>query len=366
MSQSNIPNITPQITVTRDDAVTLLLSSIAMEELGLSHIINAEGEKLQYILGTLPGVTAPIATISDILNVNDSVRDTLREITKKNFILDSKLNNILSTPIAIGPTGPAGPTGPSGGPPGPTGATGPAGPAGPTGAQGVAGPAGAQGPIGPQGPAGPAGPAGAQGPAGPAGAQGVAGPAGPQGVAGPAGPQGDPGVQGAQGPAGPAGPQGPAGATGLAGPTGSTGPTGTVGSVPFLDISNTTPQNVGAATELITFTASLTNNPAVFAFTAPSTNWTINQTGNYYINFEAVADSLVATTERITMNILGDGNPIGGIFIDVPNGLALELTRTIIVPVTTLPATIQLQATGSAGSSFNITAAMVAYRIGDL
>lgn len=57
MSQANLPNITPTISIARDDAVNLLLSSIAMEELGLSHIINAEGEKLQYILGTLPGVT---------------------------------------------------------------------------------------------------------------------------------------------------------------------------------------------------------------------------------------------------------------------------------------------------------------------
>lgn len=34
-----------------------------MEELGLSHILNAEGEKLQYILGMLEGTIAPEATI---------------------------------------------------------------------------------------------------------------------------------------------------------------------------------------------------------------------------------------------------------------------------------------------------------------
>lgn len=84
MSQSNIPNITPVITVSRDDAINLLLSSIAMEELGLSHIINAEGEKLQYVLGTLPGLTGPGATLSDLLLMNESVRSTLQDLTKKN------------------------------------------------------------------------------------------------------------------------------------------------------------------------------------------------------------------------------------------------------------------------------------------
>ncbi|MCL6488857.1 MAG: hypothetical protein K6T76_07980 [Alicyclobacillus mali] len=57
MSQPNIPNINPSISLTRDDAVNLLLSSIALEELGLGHLTNAEAEKIQYVLGTLTGAT---------------------------------------------------------------------------------------------------------------------------------------------------------------------------------------------------------------------------------------------------------------------------------------------------------------------
>ena len=40
--------------MTQEEALTMIIASIAMEELALSHILNAEGEKLQYILGTLP------------------------------------------------------------------------------------------------------------------------------------------------------------------------------------------------------------------------------------------------------------------------------------------------------------------------
>jgi hypothetical protein len=97
VSQANIPNITPVISVTTTDAINLLLISIALEEIGLAHILNAEGEKIQFVLGTLSGVTPPpTPSISDVLLVNASVRDTIRELVKKEFILQSKLDSILT------------------------------------------------------------------------------------------------------------------------------------------------------------------------------------------------------------------------------------------------------------------------------
>ncbi|EPY11030.1 MULTISPECIES: exosporium glycoprotein BclB-related protein [Paenibacillus] len=182
MSQSNIPNITPIISVTRDDAINLLLSSIALEELGLSHIINAEGEKIQFALGTLPGVTSPPATISDILLVNQSVRNTIQDLTKKEFLLQNKLDSILSTPISVGPTGPTGPTGPSTGVTGTTGATGATGAAGVTGATGATGAAGVTGATGATGAAGVTGATGAIGATGATGATGVTGVTGAPGT----------------------------------------------------------------------------------------------------------------------------------------------------------------------------------------
>lgn len=195
MSQANIPNITPTITLSKDDVITLLLSSIAMEELGLSHIINAEGEKLQFILGTLdPTVPVPLATISDIINMNTSVQSTIRAIIQKEILLQSKLENVLSVPSLIGPTGATGPVGPTGGPVGPTGNTGAVGAAGAlgstgaTGSIGTTGVTGATGVTGPTGSTGAIGATGATGPTGSAGATGVTGPTGSTGVTGPTGP----------------------------------------------------------------------------------------------------------------------------------------------------------------------------------
>ena len=96
MSQANIPNITPTITISRSDAINLLLSSIALEELGLAHIINAEAEKIQYALGTLPGLS-PAATLDQILAVNDSVQDMMDLVIKKELLLDSKLKQIINS-----------------------------------------------------------------------------------------------------------------------------------------------------------------------------------------------------------------------------------------------------------------------------
>lgn len=122
MSQSNIPNITPNISLTRDDAINLLLASIALEEMGLAHIINAEGEKIQYALSTSP-------SLPDVLSINDSVQDMLEAAMKKELILDNKLKQVVQLSTATGATG----TGATGA----TGATGVTGATGLTGATGI-------------------------------------------------------------------------------------------------------------------------------------------------------------------------------------------------------------------------------------
>ena len=123
MSLPSFPNIDPPIK--REDAVNQILSSIAMEELGMSHILNAEGEKLQYILGTLPGLSGPAATVKDVLNANGSVKDLLETATQNQLLLKSKMQCALDTTPTRGPAGPAGATGPTG-PAGPAITPGPA------------------------------------------------------------------------------------------------------------------------------------------------------------------------------------------------------------------------------------------------
>jgi hypothetical protein len=94
MSFPNIPNVTASITISRDDVLNLLIASIAFEELGLGHIINAEGEKIQYALGLIPGLTKP-ASIDDLLDINCDVRKTLDAVMKKEIVLQSKLQSVL-------------------------------------------------------------------------------------------------------------------------------------------------------------------------------------------------------------------------------------------------------------------------------
>ncbi|EIJ81343.1 hypothetical protein PB1_00320 [Bacillus methanolicus PB1] len=112
MSFPNIPNITPLISVTTEQSIPLLLSSIALEELSLAHITNAEAEKLQFVLGTLPtnGITFTPAevSLSDLLTLDASVQRTLRDVIKKEMLLEFKFENVLdligTLPEACTPT----------------------------------------------------------------------------------------------------------------------------------------------------------------------------------------------------------------------------------------------------------------------
>ena len=110
--------------ISREDAINQIIASIAMEELSLSHFINAEGEKLQYALGTLSGATGPTATIEEVLAINESIHSVLQSTLDNQVVLRNKLQDALSSAVLTGPTGPIGPTSPSGGPTGPTGPTG--------------------------------------------------------------------------------------------------------------------------------------------------------------------------------------------------------------------------------------------------
>ena len=88
MSVPNIPNINPKIHLRDKDVKNLLLASIAMEELALSHILNAEGEKIQKALENNP-------TIKEMIEINNSVSKVLRGVIKKEMLLLFKMEDIL-------------------------------------------------------------------------------------------------------------------------------------------------------------------------------------------------------------------------------------------------------------------------------
>ncbi|MEG1752163.1 MAG: hypothetical protein RR247_03835 [Clostridia bacterium] len=86
----SMPVIVPG-TVTRTQAISDIISSVALEETGLSHILNAEGEKIQAFVA-MPGVTA-----DQLLAVNASVQATVNAVTNLEMILQNKLNLFSST-----------------------------------------------------------------------------------------------------------------------------------------------------------------------------------------------------------------------------------------------------------------------------
>lgn len=228
MSQANLPNITPTITLTRSDAINMMMAAIAMEELGLSHVINAEGEKMQYALGTLPGVTAPVVNISNLQDITDSIRSML-ETVKSAWLQTSQLESLLAAPVDYGGIGATGVTGPDEGPIGPRGLQGEIGETGDDGPSGTTGVSGFPGIEGPSGATGATGITGATGLTALTGATGLTGESGAIGLTGLTGETGETGVTGQSGETGATGLTGLTGVTGVTGVTGLTGETGATG-----------------------------------------------------------------------------------------------------------------------------------------
>nr|WP_276020250.1 collagen-like protein [Bacillus velezensis] len=316
-----------------------------MEELGMAHILNAEGEKIQYALGAIPGLTGPPSSLADILNLNESVRDTLDSLMKQELLLGSKLDSISNIPTLAGPTGATGPTGS-------TGAIGPAGATGPT------GPAGATGPTGSIGPTGVTG----------AGLQGIVAfnpliaPTyttgqvvlynGSSYVANVNSPAGTPGASAdytllaAAGITGATGGTGPTGSTGVTGGTGPTGSTGT-----SLTATSGYASNTGGGVVAVIVggtTISLPNEQNLSADITPNaanTIFTVAPAGRYYISYHINLTAGLLVSSRILIN----GTPPASSIIAPVASLA-NFNNSFIV---TLPAgsTIQLQLFGLLGAA---------------
>lgn len=78
-----MPVITPS-GVTRCEAITDIIESVALQQAGLSHILNAEGEKLQKAIENS-------ATSEELLEVNSSVESMINSIARLELILQNKL-----------------------------------------------------------------------------------------------------------------------------------------------------------------------------------------------------------------------------------------------------------------------------------
>ncbi|MFO7034035.1 BclA C-terminal domain-containing protein [Bacillus velezensis] len=330
MSQPNLPNITPVVTLSRDDTINLLLSSIAMEELGMAHILNAEGEKIQYALGAIPGLTGPPSSLADILNLNESVRDTLDSLMKQELLLGSKLDSISNIPTLAGPTGPTGAIGPAG-------ATGPTGSIGPTGVTG----AGLQGIVAFNPLIAPTYTTGQ-----------VVLYNGSSYVANVNSPAGTPGASAdytllaAAGSTGATGGTGPTGSTGVTGGTGPTGSTGT-----SLTATSGYASNTGGGVVAVIVggtTISLPNEQNLSAditANAANTIFTVAPAGRYYISYHINLTAGLLVSSRILIN----GTPPASSIIAPVASLA-NFNNSFIV---TLPAgsTIQLQLFGLLGTA---------------
>jgi hypothetical protein len=84
-----------------NQAVNNLIASIALEEAGIAHIINAEGEKIQAALTLLK---AGSATLDQIVAVNNSVGGVLNGIGLIEQALSEKLKKAMSVAPVVPPT----------------------------------------------------------------------------------------------------------------------------------------------------------------------------------------------------------------------------------------------------------------------
>jgi hypothetical protein len=83
---------TPDLCLTKEQSLHMILASIAMEEAALSHILNAEGEKIQYAIEN-----AQKCGYEVLLEVNQSAKDVIAMIIDLQMILKEKMKQAIAS-----------------------------------------------------------------------------------------------------------------------------------------------------------------------------------------------------------------------------------------------------------------------------
>ena len=102
MSFPTIPDIDPHINVKFEDAIHLLATSIAKEEESISKLMDAETSKILYVLGNCQqhgsrcdgGDCHKGPPLCDVIRINESVDDAIKDLIKLQMLLEFKLDDI--------------------------------------------------------------------------------------------------------------------------------------------------------------------------------------------------------------------------------------------------------------------------------
>jgi RNA processing factor Prp31 len=81
--------------IDRNQALINIVASIALEEAALSHILNAEGEKIQAAIELLGGKAETADDIQQLTEINESVGSVVDGASKIESTLKEKLEAII-------------------------------------------------------------------------------------------------------------------------------------------------------------------------------------------------------------------------------------------------------------------------------
>lgn len=80
-----------KIIIDRQKIIDITLASIALEQDGMAKIIKAEGDKLKQMMNRTNYNLSP----QEFIAINESVQKTLKEVSKKEMLLDDRMQNML-------------------------------------------------------------------------------------------------------------------------------------------------------------------------------------------------------------------------------------------------------------------------------